>query len=105
MYVQVAWKEEKAVAVFIHCGKTPNCFNSEAEAIGRLCSLVFRLGGSLKDIYEQLNGIQCEPHWSNGYYIKSPADGVAKALRQAEKDGPLCITTGVNQQTNEKDTI
>ena len=85
--VSVCWDEGSPVALFGNIHRADPCLKSELEAVGRLCSLAFRLGGTIADVVKQLEDIKCEPIRDDGVQINSVADAIAKVLIEAEKDG------------------
>ena len=73
--------------VFTRIGKAGGCASSQCEALGRLASLVFRLGGETKDIFKQLSGITCQQLFhgtADEPSAMSCADALAKTLKEHE---------------------
>jgi len=69
--------------VFAQLGKGGDLASSDLEAICRLVSLYLRVGGSLRDVIGQLDGIGSSLSVpSQGGRIMSLADGLAKALEK-----------------------
>lgn len=67
-------------------GKAGNCSSAWAQAIGRLISLVFELGGSYVQIAEQLKDIRCnEPFTDKGQKFASCIDAIS-AIYQEKRD-------------------
>ena len=94
--VNVCWNDGAPLAVFGNIYKADPCLKSELEAVGRLCSLAFRLGGTIQDVIKQLEDIKCEPVCGDGVQINSVADAIAKVLIEAEKDGQPTAHGGSN---------
>ncbi len=87
--VTVNWSEDgQMFEVFGHLDRLGPCQKADMEAITRLCSTALRYGVPVKELIDQLGGIQCEPIWDNGMLVKSIADAISKVLRKARRDGP-----------------
>lgn len=67
----------RPIEVFAWLGKAGSCDRAYLEAISRLISLVFRLGGDVDAVVDELRGITCHPLVRGA---KSPVDGIALAL-------------------------
>ena len=68
--------------VFLRMGKAGGCASSQCEAIGRMASLAFRLGGTPRHVIKQLTGISChQPAGLGDNKVLSCADAVATAVR------------------------
>ena len=63
-------------------GKDGNHESVNMDAIGRLISLAYRYDIPTEEIVNQLENLSCCPVWSKGKLIKSPADGIAKILKE-----------------------
>lgn len=63
-------------------GKGGDHENANIEAISRLISLAYRYDIPTEEIVDQLENLSCCPVWYKGQLIKSPADGIAKVLKQ-----------------------
>lgn len=76
--------------IFINLGKGGGCANAWSEAVGRLCSQVLQLNGSLKEnIISQLQGIRCpESVFTQQGLVTSCSDGIAKALEHIAETEP-----------------
>lgn len=86
MHVSITYdpKTQKIKEVFTLLGKSGDVAAADLEAIGRLSSLVLRLGGKLEDIIEQLEGIGSNISLpTREGKISSLSDGLAKALKKA----------------------
>lgn len=73
--------------VFTRIGKAGGCASSQCEALGRMASLVYRLGGETKDIFKQLSGITCQQPFvgnDDNQPTSSCADSLAKTLKEHE---------------------
>jgi ribonucleoside-diphosphate reductase alpha chain len=84
LYVTINRDESgRLFEVFTNIGKAGVCAQAQAEAIGRLVSLILRSGVDPRQIVKQLKGISCQsPVWSKNEKITSCADAIAKALEQ-----------------------
>ncbi|MCL6465136.1 MAG: vitamin B12-dependent ribonucleotide reductase [candidate division WOR-3 bacterium] len=84
LYVTINRDESgRLFEVFTNIGKAGVCAQAQAEAIGRLVSLILRSGVDPRQIVKQLKGISCQsPAWSKNEKITSCADAIAKALEQ-----------------------
>ena len=81
LFVTINDDPEGPFEVFLRMGKAGGCASGQAEAIGRLVSLAFRLGGDTPQLVKQLEGISChQPTGIGAERITSCADAVAKAL-------------------------
>lgn len=63
--------------IFLKAGKAGGCLGAQCEALGRMVSLVFRLGGTPEHVIPELKGISC--HKPKGLTL-SCADAVAGVL-------------------------
>ena len=74
--------------IISNIGKAGGCHGAYLESISRLISLSLQRGVDYTEIVSQLNGITCCPVWDRGEQIKSPADGISKAMtRHFTPDG------------------
>src|SRR3972149_590981 len=74
---------------------------ADAEAIGRLTSLAWRCGISVKDVVEQLEGIGgASPVFSEGKLVMSIPDAIAAVLRKHFMSG---IDNGVEAKVKKID--
>ena len=85
--------------VFAQLGKGGDLANSDLEAICRLVSLLLRLGGDLRTVIDQLDGIGSSLSIpSRDGRIKSLGDGIARALRKyitaKEREGLETLLSG-----------
>lgn len=81
LFVTINEDSEGPFEIFLRMGKAGGCASCQAEAIGRLVSLSFRLGGSSDQLVKQLEGISChQPAGLGAERVTSCADAVAKAL-------------------------
>ena len=88
MYLTVNFHEGQPYEMFCYLGKPGGCISGQNEAVARLVSLCFRLGGSVESIIKQLKGISCpQGVFVDGIRIESCADAIAYALRMATKKG------------------
>ena len=65
-YITINKHEGKIMEVFIRLGKSGGCPSAQNECIGRLTTLAFKLGASIEQVIEQLQGIQCRSGRSCG---------------------------------------
>lgn len=82
--------EETYREVFTRIGKAGGCASSQCEALGRLASLAYRLGGETKDIFKQLSGITCQQPFTgsdDNPATASCADALAKTLKEHDHRG------------------
>jgi len=81
MYVTINELDGVPVECFVEIGKSGGNKKAHAEALGRMMSLNWQLGGSVQMIYEQLIGIAGKDVvWDEGKKVLSIYDGVAKVL-------------------------
>lgn len=83
MYVTITYHKEKPFEVFVQIGKAGTCEKAWAETIGRCISTGLRYGVPVEVYIEQLQGITCTPVAVGDGFVKSPADGIAQALKLA----------------------
>lgn len=82
LYVTVNSLNDKPFEVFANMGKAGGCASAQAEALGRMVSLILRCGGSVDRIVKQLIGINChQPYGMGKAKVRSCADGIAQVLR------------------------
>ena len=84
MYVTVNLSEDKPFEIFLNIGKAGGCAASQAEAIGRLVSLLLRNKVPLRKIKKQLREISCHLPIYEG--AKSCSDAISKAMEYIEKE-------------------
>lgn len=81
MYVTINELDGQPMECFVEIGKTGGNKKAHAEALGRMVSLNWQMGCSVKMVYEQLIGIAGkEIAWDIGKQILSIYDGLAKIL-------------------------
>ncbi len=81
MYVTINTYDSRPIECFVEIGKSGGNKKADAEAVGRLVSCIFRLGGSCKLVYDQLIGIAGKDiTWSEGRQVLSIYDALAKVL-------------------------
>jgi ribonucleoside-diphosphate reductase alpha chain len=68
--------------VISNMGKSGGCHGAYLEAISRLVSLALQSDIAVEQIIERLEGITCCPTWDNGIPIYSPADAIAKGMKE-----------------------
>ena len=110
LYITINEDEHGPFELFTAMGKAGGCAASQAEAIGRLISLSFRVGVATEEIIKQLSAVRCPaPAWANGEQVLSCADAIAKALRRyttspatevGQKIAPGQALTGKSETTN-----
>ena len=84
LFVTINQDDDLGLEVFTRIGKSGGCASSQCEALGRLSSLVYRLGGNTEDIIKQLSGIICHQPFQGTADFKptsSCADALAKTLQ------------------------
>ncbi len=83
LYITISHFNQKPFEVFCSIGKSGYSTMADAEAIGRLTSLVLRSGISADEVVSQLKGIGgAEPTFHNGALIQSIPDAIAQALEK-----------------------
>lgn len=76
-------EEGNPFELFAQIGKAGGCAASQTQAIGRMVSLAWRSGISVKDVVMQLIGIGCYlPYGLGDKKITSCADAIAKAIKK-----------------------
>jgi len=78
MYVTLNFHSDRSFEVFIRLGKAGGCAGAQTEAIARLMSWGFRLGGDVDEAIKHCRGIQCHQPIHGG--ATSCADAVATAI-------------------------
>ncbi|OGR01613.1 MAG: ribonucleoside-diphosphate reductase, adenosylcobalamin-dependent [Deltaproteobacteria bacterium RIFOXYA12_FULL_61_11] len=69
--------------LFTTMGKAGGCASSQAEAISRLISYLFRTGANPEIVFQQLRGISCHRlSWDQGNKVLSCADAIGQALEK-----------------------
>ena len=96
LWVTLTYNEYGAHSqIFISMGKAGNCSNCHFQAVARMISYAFELGGSYMGVAEQLRELACpEPFTIKGTKYKSCYDAIAElfeekreeADREAEKE-------------------
>lgn len=84
MFVTITYKTRKhPFEVFVNMGKAGSCEKAWIEALTRSVSLGLRYGVPASEYIDQLSNLQCVPvpDESRGGFVHSPADGVAKVLK------------------------
>ena len=85
LYVTLNHDEEgKLFECFAQMGKGGGCASSQAEALGRLISLILRSNTNIaiEEIRKELYGISCHLPIAEG--AKSCSDGISSVLRDKE---------------------
>lgn len=75
-------KDKKPFEIFVNIGHTDPCEKAYLEALARTISVGLQYGVPAQEYIEQLEGIECVPGWDEGNLIKSPADAIARALKE-----------------------
>ncbi len=70
-------KEKKPFEIFVNIGKSDPCESAYLEALARSIA---------EEYIDQLANIECVPGWHEGNLIKSPADAIARALKEFIND-------------------
>jgi ribonucleoside-diphosphate reductase alpha chain len=99
LHISVDPKTGREREVFAQLGKGGDLANSDLEAICRLVSLFLRVGGDIKTVIDQLEGIGSSLSVpSKDGRVKSLGDGLAQALRKyvaaRQRDGLDGILSG-----------
>jgi ribonucleoside-diphosphate reductase alpha chain len=83
LYVTVTELEGRPFEVFATIGKSGRSTTAKTEAIGRLVSLAFRSGVTVKEVVEQLKGIGGEhPVFQKCGLVLSVPDAIARVLEE-----------------------
>ena len=84
MYVTLRDDDLVLCEIFINVSKAGGCIKSQREAIGRLVSLVLRLGGDPQSVINELREIGCPlpAGDDNDTKVLSCADGVAQIMSE-----------------------
>jgi len=104
LYITINKDEDgKPIEIFMRLGKAGGCASSQSEALGRLLTMLLRLGASIPQIVKQLRGIGChQPIFvSDGIKNLSCADGVAQTLDKIF-GGPIVDTVKKSVEELEK---
>ena len=88
LHVTINYEDGKPFEVFGNIGKAGGCAKASMEAMCRLVSLALRNGVDVEEVIDQLQGITCCPIMDNGEQVKSPADAIARVLKQ-HKSAPI----------------
>ena len=81
IFVTINNDDDGPFEVFLRLGKAGGCSACTSEAIGRMASLAFRLGGAPRHVIKQLTGISChQPAGLGADKVLSCADAVATAI-------------------------
>ena len=81
MYVTINEWSGKPMECFLEIGKSGGNKKAEAEALGRLSSCIWQLGGNEKLLYDQLIGIAGKDIvWEEGRPVLSIYDALAKVI-------------------------
>ena len=75
-------KDKKPFEVFIRIGHTDPCEKAYLEALARTISVGLQYGVPAQEYIKQLKDIECVPGWDKGNLIRSPADAIARALKE-----------------------
>ncbi len=79
-------KRAKPFEIFGSIGKSGQCDRATIEAVCRLASLHLRSGGNVAHLIDQLQGITCEPMWTEGTLVRSIPDAIAWSLKHFTKE-------------------
>ena len=100
LYLTVNEVDEKPFEVFATIGKSGRSITAKAEAIGRLVSLCFRSGVSVRDVVAQLKGIGGEhPMWQKKSMLLSIPDAIAFVLENRYLNGSNVVLPGNSLDT------
>jgi ribonucleoside-diphosphate reductase alpha chain len=81
MYITINCHEATPVECFVEIGKSGNNKKADAEALGRMVSLLFQMGCSVQQVYDQLEGIAGrDVTWDEGKKVLSIYDALARVL-------------------------
>ena len=80
--------EGRPIEVFGSIGKSGVCSNMFSDSLTRALSLSLRAGVSVDKLIKQLEFAACgQGAWSDGVFVNSCSDAIAKALRRAKEEG------------------
>ena len=81
MYITINTHDGVPVECFVEIGKSGNDKKADAEALGRLVSLLFQMGCSVQQVYDQLVDIAGRDiAWDEGKKVLSIYDALARLL-------------------------
>jgi len=81
MYITINCHEGQPIECFVEIGKSGNNKKADAEALGRMVSLLFQMGCSVQQIYDQLDGIAGrDVTWDEGKKVLSIYDALARVF-------------------------
>jgi ribonucleoside-diphosphate reductase alpha chain len=81
MYITINEHEGRPIECFVEIGKSGNNKKADAEALGRMVSLLFQMGCSVQQVYDQLVGIAGRDiAWDEGKKVLSIYDALARVL-------------------------
>lgn len=81
MYITINCHEGQPMECFVEIGKSGNNKKADAEALGRMVSLLFQMGCSVQQVYDQLVGIAGRDiAWDEGKKVLSIYDALARVL-------------------------
>lgn len=88
MYLTINTDDENNFnEMFLQLGKSGSCTKVLMEAIGRLVTLIFRLGGDVNLIVTHLKGLRClQPRISKGKEYLSCCDAIAQTVENYGKE-------------------
>lgn len=89
LYVTLNSDGDGLFEAFVTSGKGGGCAAAQNETVGRLISLVLRLGGSPDDLIKQLAGITCHQQKmaiGDNPAVKSCGDAISIVLREHVKE-------------------
>jgi len=92
LYIRITHQDNRPFEIFPELGKSTGCQNAQTETIGKLGSIMLRIGVDPAMIIFFLKGIQCDKTTgSRAKQILSCADAVAKCLERflAEEAGRI----------------
>jgi ribonucleoside-diphosphate reductase alpha chain len=97
--ISVDVKAGRELEVFATVGRSSGLPHSNAECICRMISLFLRIGGTLPQVVEQLNGVgACDPVLTADGQVVGLGDGISKAIEKyleaKAKYGLEAILTG-----------
>ena len=81
MYITINEHDGNPMECFVEIGKSGNNKKADAEALGRLVSLLFQMGCSVQQVFDQLVGIAGrDVTWDEGKKVLSIYDALAGVL-------------------------
>lgn len=83
IYVTVGKNNGDIVEIFAKLGKAGGCALAQLEGLTRTITLGLKYGIPVEEFIKELEGIKCpSPSWSEGVFVTSCPDAIAKVLEK-----------------------